>query len=62
MIELNSYRLRWLIPLAISAGRRASSKTIKINIVARNVSMIGGRFARYFPLLGRDQLSRKNES
>jgi hypothetical protein len=29
--------------LADSAGRRAASKTIKNNILARNVSMVGGR-------------------
>jgi hypothetical protein len=40
-------------------SKKSGSKTNKINIVARNVSMMGGCFAVYFSTLGRGQLPRR---
>jgi hypothetical protein len=59
MIELTiDYRTRWLILAGHFCSKKSGSKTNKINIVERKVSMIGGRFGEYFSRIGTRPTSR----
>jgi hypothetical protein len=54
--------LRWLFLAGHFCSKKSGSKTNKINIVARNVSMIVGRFAEYFSLWDATHSCRGDES